>query len=332
MNQKQMLPIIILAALSLVLTGCGKLSSGKITGPGSNGAPPVSATFDLKLPVNPTPSMARLASPAAAAIDIGVGPAVGDSVFISGILADPLGDPKTSWQARKFAGLLLANGSLDRPFVVVVPNEQRDYEFAMSFKHEKITYQYLGPVSVNGVPLSAWNYTKYVIWRVFRFKPGSVIDPIRDDAPNMMWTECQITGIVHPDSLQLNQPVSGGEPLWFLSTDTRLDSNLGIFVETPAPSSWRFPVFAKKGETFLIRANRELGFVDGQPILGPMYLPGVFLKNADGSLTQLQNLFNLSSDPNNSYYVFEATLGMDGKWVNPRPNIDERFGRIIIGG
>lgn len=312
---------LLLAVVSLALTGCGlKKGADSITGPGGDGVP-TSVDFNFQLNVGSTTQSMRAANPAAINVDIGVGPETGDSLFVNGVLADPLGNPSTSWQARRFAGILLANGSLDRPFSVVVPNEQRDYEFALSFRHLGVEYQYLGPVSVNGTYLSAWNYTPYVIWRVFRYLPGGAIDPIRDDGPNYMWTECEVTGIVHPDSTHLNQPVSGAEPLSFLSTDTRLIENGGIYVDPP--NSWRFPVLAKKDgySRFFIRVNRPTG---------NSVLPGVFLRNADGSWTQLINLFDLDSGPG-TYAVFEAVLGTDGKWSNPRPDQDERWGRIVIG-
>lgn len=312
---------LLLAVVSLALTGCGlKKGADSITGPGGGGVP-TTVNFEFKIGGS-APSTMRAANPAAINVDIGVGPETGDSLFVNGGLANPMGDPTTSWQARRFAGILLANGTLDRPFSVVVPNEQRDYEFALSFRHLGVEYQYLGPVSVNGTFLSAWNYTPFVIWRVFRYLPGGAIDPIRDDGSNFMWTECQVTGTVHPDSTHLNQPVSGAEPLSFLSTDTRLIENGGIYVDGTVPS-WRFPAFAKKDgvSRFFIRANRPTG---------NSVLPGVFLKNADGTWMQCINLYDL--DPGSgTYAVFEAVLGADGMWSNPRPNQDERWGRIVIG-
>lgn len=321
MNQKQMLlPVLLLATLSLALTGCGKLGAGKIAGPGPN----ITAADSLVIsgnwhPTRPVPQTRALATSALLG-DIDITPVAGDSVYIYGTLADLTNS--YNWQEKIFWGLLNADGSIDGSFRRQVPAAGESYTFLPVVHRGGLKIPMIGAWNVNGVPITAVDHSKYedmFTFRVTRDGTGqAVIDPIRPDFANYGWYKLVVTG-VEPDSVQYSKPVDGSNELSFFATQTRLFSLPMIF----DGSAWVQYVWAKPGALIILRVNKP----DGS-----MWPSGVYLENVTGQRRLLTNVMDVDDDTTNPYYpVMPAILGTDGLWTVPNPGIDNRWVTIGFG-
>lgn len=318
--------LLVALVFSLALSGCGRGAdpTAPVTGsPGLTSRLELDFTFRPLTPPTAATQLIRSASmrfggarPFADAFGM---PGPNDSVFIAGTFASPM---NMDWQAVRFVGFLRADGTFDRQSVILVPNEERVYQMILFYRRDGVPFMMYGTTTLNGVVLTAIDYTPYVMWSTFRFVPPGMVDPIRDDRGRLFWSECLVDGFVHPDSTNLNVVVTGADRFQCFSTDTRLVSHEMIFVDASGGqlASWRQPVLGLKGaQQYFIRVNRPAG---------QMMLPGVKMKNADGSYTQCMNVFDIDTGAG-VYFVFELRLDHDGVWRNPRP-ADERWAPIVI--
>jgi hypothetical protein len=291
MYRKQFLGLALFTVALVGLTGCGhKLMSDNWSTP--------KAQVSMGLKIQPSPMISA--------------PAVNDSVFITW---------STAWDKPLFVGFLTEDQHLSRGVDKLVNASGEKLKFHLNFHHGDVVYPLIGDFTANGTPITAFDQDTTVLWYTFKVSQNQngdvLIDQIRDDRPLMAWYECWVTGIVHPDSVSKNKPVSPDTALVFASTHTNLHAVPGIWNS----GSWRTLVWAKKGRPMLML-----------PLIastGELYRPGVFMKNADGTLTQLQNFYNLN--PKGDFYpAFIANLGADGQWSNPYPNRDDRWKVVTI--
>jgi len=287
-----------LFGLVLTLSGCGLKS---ITSPSEEGGDPG----------NVTPTTLRMELRPAAQLE--ESPAVGDSVFVVW---------RSRWdQAPEFLGTW--NGStLDGNYPQRVPAEGEGYGVRFLLRKDGYEWPLYGSTKVNGMPLTAIDADEYNLWyefRVGRDDDGNVvIDPIRDDTPQMVWTEIVVTGS-DPTPQPTDDPVSGAVPVIVASTATNLKAVPGVF----DAGAWKSVVYAKKGNSFLFRPMK---------ISGDLCRAGVYAKNNDGTLMLAINYFDLDPSPDSFYPMYVMELGEDGVWSNPRPTEDDRFRDIVIGG
>ncbi len=323
------LPLILLA---FALAGCGKGSSltGPTADPDPNGGPmTLKASFQpMPRPTNPFSALLtramfalRGASPMAVMADPFAAPAPEDSIYGWGTFLSPGG---VDWTAKRFLGFRRADGTFDRTITVAVANEQRGYELRLYYKKAGVIYPMFGTLSLSAgsnpaVAVTAYNWSKFGGFYTFEVLPPGSINPIRDDTAKWFWSEIVADGLMHPDSTSKNVIVTGNDFMTRFSSDSWLNSHDMIFVPDGARASWRMPALGFRGGTYYFRVNYASG---------AMLLPGVNLRNADGSLTQCRNIDDL--DPGAGFYgVFVVNLNDAGVWVNPRAG-DERFTDVVI--
>lgn len=322
MHFKRSVSLAVLLVAAFCTTSCG-LNKGNITGPGTNVYQTIPVDFSARYVFSRAVSGARMRPMNRLTGDIEITPMPGDSVFMYGTLADLSGG--FDWRAITFWGLLRADGSIDRPFRRQVAAGGETYTFLPVIHRGNNRYPMIGQWTVNGVPVTAVDHSKYgdmFTFGVSRDSNGqAVILPLRDDFSHYGWYKLVVTGI-EPDSTQYSRPVTGDLQMSYFATHTRLWSQPMIFDE--AEGAWVQFIWARPGQMILVRCNKA----DGS-----MWVPGVFLEGSGGQRRLLTNIIDIDDDATNAYYpVFPAVLNEDGTWTVPNPSVDNRFVPIIIGG
>lgn len=294
--------VVLVPLLAFLASSCGNLKSGNVTGPsGGDGNTPIILGIPASVPVN-------------------IPFAPGDSVFIGGSFAKTTPLDFEDWD---FYGTVAQDGTIVGSYNRLVFAAGEVWTVRLAVKHDGDYLPVYDGISANGVPLTAFVYNSWQVFRAFkvgRSDSGEVfIDPIRDDnfqrVDNSLWTNGTFSE--DPDSLDLNIPMSPDVPIkaldaWSFFKLVKLTydpQGLSYAGQTSFLTDFQTP------KTYYVRFELPTG----QPIIG-----GCHVGNHE-----LKYLVNGAAPGAGTWLLFAFELLPDGTFRDLGP--DNRAAMVGIG-
>lgn len=270
--------------LMLLLGGCADLKSGDIFAPGDEGAPTTSFTLSASSPATQ-----------------------GDSVFIGGSFAKETPDNVEDWE---FFGFVGQGGQIEGTYSRAVWAAGEPYSIRLGVKTNGYVYPILDGIKANGVPITAFSYSEYIVLRLFQVNRTAegvaYIDPIRDDNWRRIETTTWTNGIytTDPDSLFLNDPMSEHVPV--LALNAWNSFKLMPCTWDPQGQSWVQQTTLLKPGPYLLRFEKTTG----QPVYAGCHI---------GNLV-LNHLVNGAAPGYPPWWLFRIVVSENGTITNGGPN------------